>query len=103
MDALTGLNGFTEVLALATAVSIIVGILTQVIKKVTGESISNSYMPLVAIVLGLIVGALVYPFTDMELTQRLWAGFMAGAMASGLYDTLATFVKSNDDDLTYKF
>lgn len=98
MDGLTELKGFTEVLALASGIAVIVGILTQVIKKSTGDKVSNNYMPIVSIVLGLIVGALVYPFTDMELTLRLWAGFMAGASASGLYDFVATLFKKKTED-----
>lgn len=101
MDGLTSLNGFTEVLALGTAIAVLVGILTQIIKKVTGEAVANKYMPLIAILLGLVVGALVYPFTDMNLTLRLWAGFMAGAMASGLYDTVASLVKTKEEPPTY--
>lgn len=101
MASFTSLNGFTEVLALATAISIIVGILTQIVKKFTGDSVNNKYMPLVSIAFGLIVGALIYPFTDMNLTLRLWAGFMAGLMASGLYDTVASFIKKKEDPPAY--
>lgn len=84
------LNGMTQVLALGSAISVIVLILLQLLKK-TAPSFDKGgsrakYLPLLSVAIGLVIGALVYPFTDMELTLRLWAGFFAGAGASGLYD-----------------
>jgi hypothetical protein len=88
------LNGMVQVLALGSGISVIVLILLQLLKKTApsfdkgGES--AKYLPVIAILIGLVAGFAVYPFTDMDLTLRLWAGFFAGAGASGLYDLKKT-------------
>lgn len=88
------LNGMVQVLALGSGISVIVLILLQLLKKTAprfdkGGELAK-FLPGIAILLGLIVGLAVYPFTDMSLTLRLWAGFFAGAGASGLYDLKKT-------------
>lgn len=83
------LNGMVQVLALASGISVVVLILIQLLKKTAtsfDKGSNSKYLPLISIAIGLAIGAIVYPFTDMEITLRLWAGFFAGAGASGLYD-----------------
>lgn len=84
------LNGMTQVLFLASAIAIIVGILLQIIKKASpsfdGSGKNERFLPILAVLVGLIVGAISYPFTDLDLTLRLWAGFIAGAASSGFYN-----------------
>ncbi|MNC63461.1 hypothetical protein D3C75_1135830 [compost metagenome] len=36
--------------------------------------------------IGLFIGAVSYPFTDMALILRLWAGGLAGLSATGLFE-----------------
>ena len=84
------LSNMSQVLVLSGSVSVIVLILIQLLKK-TAPSFEKGgklvrFLPIISIVLGLIAGAIVYPFTDLNLTLRLWSGFFAGAGASGLYD-----------------
>lgn len=87
MENLTNVN---QVLIFGGSISVIIVIVLQLFKK-TAPSFDkggkrSKYLPLISIVIGLVIGALVYPFTDLNLTLRLWSGFFAGAGASGLYD-----------------
>ncbi|SEQ11509.1 hypothetical protein SAMN04487883_10344 [Bacillus licheniformis] len=36
--------------------------------------------------IGLLIGAAAYPFTDLELVLRLWSGGLAGLTATGLFE-----------------
>lgn len=87
------LNGMVQVMALASGIAVVVLILVQLVKKTAPSFDKGSkakFLPLISIALGLIIGAFIYPFTDMDTTLRLWAGFFAGAGASGLYDLTKT-------------
>lgn len=76
----------TSVLAFATVIGVVVGAFMEMIKRST--KIPANYIPAVSFAVGLFVGAVAYPFTDMELILRLWAGGIAGWMASGIYETV---------------
>lgn len=95
------LSGMVQVLNLASGISIIVLILIQLLKKTAPDFDKGGskvrFLPLLSIVIGLIIGAIVYPFTDMELILRLWAGFFAGAGASGLYDLGKIFKQDQEE------
>jgi cobalamin synthase len=75
----------TQVLTFATVIGVIIGAFMEMIKRAT--EIPAKYVPIVAFVVGLLVGAVAYPFTPMDLVLRLWAGGIAGWMASGIYET----------------
>lgn len=75
---------FNNVLAFAGVIAVIVTVLVQVTKNAI--NIPKTIVPLVGIVIGLIVGAIAYPFTDLDLTSRLWSGLFAGFSATGLYE-----------------
>lgn len=99
VEALETLENMAPVLLFASGISLIVLILIQLLKK-TAPSFdggSNSrFLPIISIVVGLVVGAIGYPFTDLPFILRLWAGFFAGAGASGLYDAKWLFTKKPD-------
>jgi hypothetical protein len=83
------LSNMSQVLVLSGSIAVIVLILIELLKKTAPSFNKGSrakYLPLISIAIGLVIGALVYPFTDLELTLRVWSGFFAGAGASGLYD-----------------
>lgn len=88
------LSGMSQVLVLSGTVSIVVLILIQLLKKMDpafeDKGKRSRFLPAISILIGLVIGALVYPFTDLNLTLRLWSGFFAGAGASGLYDLTKT-------------
>lgn len=73
-----------EVLLFATVLAPIVLALVQLLKKTA--NIKVNLIPLFAFGFGLGVGALATPFTDMDLTLRLWAGAFAGLSATGLFE-----------------
>ena len=76
----------TEVLTFATVIAVIVGMFMEMIKRTL--SLKPNYIPVIAFIAGLVIGALSYPFTEMDLVLRLWAGGISGWMASGIYETI---------------
>ena len=74
----------TAVLALASALAIFVLAAVQLIK--TTFPVDGRLVPLIGFGLGLLIGAAAYPFTDLALTLRLWAGGLAGLSATGLFE-----------------
>lgn len=75
-----------EVLAFSTVIAIFVSAFMEMLKRVT--SIHLKYVPIIAFLVGIAVGAAAYPFTELDLTLRIWAGGIAGWMASGIYETV---------------
>lgn len=78
----------TMVLTFATVIGLIVTMFMEMLKQAFKEKLSANLIPVVAFVVGLAIGAVSYPFTDMDLVLRLWAGGIAGWMASGIYETV---------------
>jgi hypothetical protein len=75
-----------QVLLFATVLLPIVTALVELVKKTV--KLPKNYLPLISVILGLIVGAVAYPFTDFELVLRLWAGGLAGLAGTGLFEIL---------------
>jgi hypothetical protein len=75
-----------QVLLFATVLLPIVTALVELVKKTI--NLPKNYLPLISVVVGLIVGAIAYPFTDFELVLRLWAGGFAGLAGTGLFEIL---------------
>lgn len=72
------------VLALASALAAIVAVLLSAIKALV--VLPKNLIPVIGIVIGVGVGIAAYPFTDLELIYRIWAGAFAGFSATGLYE-----------------
>lgn len=72
------------VLLFATVISPIILALVELLKR--SVSLSKNIVPLVSLIIGLLVGAASYPFTELELTLRLWAGALAALAATGLFE-----------------
>ncbi|MCP3025429.1 holin [Halobacillus sp. A5] len=72
------------VLLFASVILPIVSALIQVMKK--SVNLPKNYLPLISIVIGLLVGGLAFPFTDLDLTMRLWAGLFAGLSNVGVFE-----------------
>ena len=49
-------------------------------------SIPKKYIPICSFFVGLFIGLLAAPFTDMGPELRLWSGGIAGLAATGLYE-----------------
>lgn len=78
-----------QVMAFASALSVVVVAVLNVVKATF--ILPKNYIPVIGLVIGLIVGALAYIFTDLDLAPRLWAGAFAGLSATGLFE----LVKNN--------
>jgi hypothetical protein len=76
-----------QVLIFATLIAVVVSAFMEMIKR-GFDSLNNRWIPIIAFVVGLVVGAAAYPFTEMDLVLRLWAGGISGWMASGIYETI---------------
>ncbi|MGG6314097.1 holin [Paenibacillus macerans] len=74
----------TNVLAFASVLSVFVLALVQLVK--TTINLPKNLIPFIGVVIGVLVGAAAYPFTEMELVLRLWAGGLAGLSATGLFE-----------------
>ncbi|MFC3746692.1 holin [Paenibacillus sp. GCM10012306] len=72
------------VLAFASMLAVFVMALVQLVKN--SFNLPRNVVPVVGLALGLIVGVVSYPFTNMDLIMRLWAGGLAGLSATGLFE-----------------
>lgn len=78
-----------QVLLLSTVVAPVVTGLVEIFKRAV--AFPTNYVPLVALVLGIVVGFVAQPiFPDVDLYLRLWAGGIAGMTSVGLYETTTT-------------
>lgn len=73
-----------EILIFATILLPIVTALVELVKKTF--TIKNNFIPAISVVVGLIIGAAAYPFTDLDTVLRLWAGGLAGLAGTGLFE-----------------
>ncbi|SFG73491.1 holin [Sporolactobacillus nakayamae] len=74
----------TEVLMLATLLLPMITAVTELVKRTV--SIPKNTVPAIALGVGVLIGLAAYPFTDLELVLRLWAGGLAGLSSTGLYE-----------------
>ena len=72
------------ILMLATILSPVVLALVELVKRTI--TLPKRYLPFIAVIIGLSIGGLSFPFTDLELSMRLWAGGLAGLSATGLFE-----------------
>lgn len=73
-----------QILIIATILAPIITAFFQLVKKVF--NIQERWIPLAALVLGVVIGAIATPFTDLDIVNRLWAGAFAGLAAVGLFE-----------------
>lgn len=89
MDVLTGMDG---VLVLATGIGVLVAAVMQLVKMTytgaTSKELNKNWIPLLSVIVGMLVGLAVGPFTTLDWVFRLWAGALSGFMASGIYETV---------------
>ncbi len=82
-----------EILAMATAIAAVTSGVVQAIKNT--EKINKKYLPLVAILVGLVLGSAAV-FMDVGFVERLWAGGISGLAATGLFELGKCTVESDD-------
>lgn len=68
----------------ATVIMPIATALVELVKRTI--STPKNIVPLLSFIVGLIVGVIAYPFTDLDLALRLWAGGLAGLAGTGLFE-----------------
>lgn len=74
----------TQVLSFASILAVFVMSIVQLVK--TALNINKNFVPVVGVLVGLLIGVVAYPFTDMDLVLRLWSGGLAGLSATGLFE-----------------
>lgn len=77
-----------ELAVFITLIAPIVLAVVQLVKQTV--KLPNNYIPLVSLIVGLLIGFLAAPFTDLDVSLRLWGGALAGLGATGLYEAMAT-------------
>jgi hypothetical protein len=74
----------TNVMLFASVISVFVLAGVEFVKRTV--NVKRNLLPAVGLIIGLLVGAVAYPFTDLTLVLRLWAGGLAGLSATGLFE-----------------
>lgn len=88
----------TSILGIGIAVSPVVMILTESVKKT--ELIPSKFIPLASVAVGFLFGvALGVFFPDVgKIAETAIAGIVAGGMACGLYDATNKYSDENDGE-----
>lgn len=74
----------TSVFIFATILVPITTALVQLVK--TSVSLPKNILPFVALIVGIFIGLVSFPFTDFGITLRLWSGAIAGLASVGLFE-----------------
>ncbi len=74
----------TGILLLASIIAPVTLGVIEVIKQ--AFNVKKNILPLLGIIVGLAIGFLAAPISDIDLYLRLWAGGLSGLSASGLYE-----------------
>lgn len=77
-------QNLSDVLAFASVLSVFVMSVVQLIKTTVNPP--KRVIPLIGVVIGLFIGWASFPFTDMDVPLRIWAGGLAGLSATGLFE-----------------
>ncbi len=77
-------HNLMDVLAFASVLVVFVLAGVQLVKQTV--NVPKNIMPLIGLAIGLVIGFVSVPFTDLNLTLRLWAGGLAGLSATGLFE-----------------
>jgi hypothetical protein len=81
-----GGQSMEHVMSFASILVPIVAALVNLIKK--SISLPKKVIPSISFAVGLLIGGIAYPFTEMDFILRLWSGGIAGLAATGLYETI---------------
>ena len=76
----------SEAVAVAGILAVLIGFIMQAIKQL--EAVNNKYLPLLSMILGIVLGAIIALAFDFNIGIYMIAGFIGGAGSSGLYDGL---------------
>jgi len=73
-----------QVLLFATVLAPIITGLVELVKM--RVNVRKNIVPLISFGIGMFIGLLAYPFTEMDWVLRLWAGGLAGLSGVGLFE-----------------
>ncbi|MEK5399460.1 holin [Paenibacillus sp. FSL K6-2859] len=73
-----------DVMAFASILAVFVLALVQLVKN--SINIPRNAVPIIGLLIGLLIGAAAYPFTELDIVLRFWAGGVAGLSATGLFE-----------------
>ncbi|MEK3768498.1 holin [Paenibacillus sp. FSL R5-0887] len=89
-------ENLTNVLAFASVIAVFVLAGVQFVKKTF--NVQNNLLPVIGLVIGLLIGVVAYPFTDLSLRLRLWSGGLAGLSATGFFELAFNKREGNTKD-----
>ena len=73
-----------EILIIASIITPVTSGIVQAIKKAT--NINENLLPIVAVLVGIILGILATFLVDVDLVIRIWAGAISGLASTGLFE-----------------
>ena len=73
-----------EILIFVSVITPIVVGLVELVKRTV--NVPKNIVPAISVGVGLLVGLLGMPFTDLDLVYRLWAGLFAGGNGVGVFE-----------------
>lgn len=73
-----------DVMAFASILAVFVLAIVQLVKN--SINVPRNAVPIIGVVIGLLIGVAAYPFTELDIVLRLWAGGLAGLSATGLFE-----------------
>ncbi|MBY3625138.1 holin [Acinetobacter sp. CUI P1] len=73
-----------DIMAFASILAVFVLALVQLVKN--SINVPRNTVPIIGLLIGLLIGAAAYPFTELDIVLRLWAGGLAGLSATGLFE-----------------
>lgn len=75
-----------DVLIFAGILTPIITGLVEMIKKAV--NVPLNFVPVIALLVGLLIGFAAQPFTDLDYINRFWAGGLAGLASVGLFEVV---------------
>ncbi|WP_373752319.1 holin [Jeotgalibaca porci] len=79
-----------NILAATAVVGLFTGLLIEAVKR--AEVVSTRVLPLLSLLLGMVMGYVIALGFNQDFSTFIAAGFIGGAMASGIYDSGSSVV-----------
>lgn len=76
----------TDILILTSVLVPVIAGLVEVVKKAVNMKVN--FIPVVALLIGLLIGFLAVPISELDTVMRLWAGGLAGLASVGLFEVV---------------
>lgn len=77
---------FMNMLLVASVISVFTTAIVQAVKS--SVDIPKTFLPLIAIVVGIALGLLSFPFFEAPITIRIWAGLVSGLSGTGIFEAI---------------